>query len=34
MLAVTGKAAEQFREIMKREKVEDAAIRLYVSGVG
>ncbi len=34
MLTVTEKAAEQLKEIMKREHTEDAAIRLYVSGVG
>jgi len=34
MLAVTDKAAAELREIMKREKKEDAAIRLFISGVG
>ena len=34
VLTVTGKAADQLKEIMNREHTEDAAIRLYVSGVG
>jgi|LSQX01.3.fsa_nt_gb Fe-S cluster assembly iron-binding protein IscA len=34
MLTVTEKAAAQFKEIIERENIEEAAIRLYVSGVG
>ncbi len=34
MLTVTDKATAQIREIIKRENIEDAALRLYISGVG